>query len=130
MKICCAAWLCFGLAVFAGASRAETVEPPALPPPDSWVPRQQGVLRVLNKLDSTVQTLTLHVGETTKLQSLSITLQACEVRPDGLPPDATAHLSVTDSHTDEPSFNGWILQKEPAVNMLEHPVYDIQLASC
>lgn len=114
----------------ARAAGAETIEPPSLPPPDTWVPHQQGTIRVLNKLDSTVRTLTLHVGETVKQQSLSITLQACEVRPEGLPEDATAHLRVTDSHPDQPSFDGWILQKEPAINMLEHPVYDIQLAGC
>ncbi len=85
---------------------------------------------MLNKLDSTVQTLNLHVGETAKLQTLSITLRACAVRPDGLPEDATAQLSVADSRDGEPGFEGWILEKEPSLNMLEHPVYDIQLAGC
>jgi hypothetical protein len=113
-----------------GAALAETVTPPSLPPPDAWVPRQSGTLRVLNKLDSTVQSITLHVGETAKLQSLSITMQACEVRPQGLPEDATARVTVADSREGEPGFDGWILQKEPSVNMLEHPVYDIQLAGC
>jgi len=103
---------------------------PSMSPPDSWLPRNAGTLRVLNKLDSTVQALTLKVGETAKLQSLSITLSACDVRPDDLPADATAHLSVADSRPGEPGFDGWILQKEPSVNMLEHPVYDIQLAGC
>jgi hypothetical protein len=112
------------------AAHAETATPPTLPPPDSWTPRQAGTLRVLNKLDSTVQTLNLHVGETAKLQTLSITLRACQVRPDGLPEDATAELSVIDSREGEPGFEGWILQKEPSLNMLEHPVYDIQLAGC
>jgi hypothetical protein len=113
-----------------GMAHAETAIPPTLPPPDSWVPRQAGSLRVLNKLDSTVQTLNLHVGETAKLQTLSITLRACAVRPDGLPEDATAQLSVADSRDGEPGFEGWILEKEPSLNMLEHPVYDIQLAGC
>jgi hypothetical protein len=113
-----------------GAARAETATAPDLPPPDSWVPLASGTLRVLNKLDSTVQTLNLHVGETAKLQSLSITLRACDVRPEGLPEDATAQLSVVDSRQGEPGFEGWILQKEPSLNMLEHPVYDVQLAGC
>jgi hypothetical protein len=109
---------------------AQTATAPSLPPPDSWTPRQSGTLRVLNKLDSTVQTLDLHVGQTAKLQTLSITLRACQVRPDGLPEDATAHLSVVDSRDGEPGFEGWILEKEPSLNMLEHPVYDIQLKGC
>ena len=112
------------------AAHADTATAPNLPPPDSWTPRQSGTLRVLNKLDSTVQTLDLHVGQTAKLQTLSITLRACQVRPDGLPEDATAQLSVVDSREGQPGFEGWILEKEPSLNMLEHPVYDIQLAGC
>jgi hypothetical protein len=113
-----------------GIAAAEVVTPPAISPPDTWVQRQAGTLRVLNKLDSTVQTLTLHVGVTTQLQSLTITLEACAVRPPDLPADASAHLKVTDSRPDQPGYDGWILQQEPAINLFEHPVYDIQLAGC
>ncbi len=103
---------------------------PKISAPDTWLPRGSGTLRVLNKLDSTVQNITLHVGETATLQSLSLTLKACDVRPDDLPQDATAHVSVTDSSEGQPAYDGWILAKEPAVNMFEHPVYDLQLAGC
>jgi hypothetical protein len=57
-------------------------------------------------------------------------LRACDVRPAGLPEDATAELSVVDSREGEPGFEGWILEKEPSLNMLEHPVYDLQLKGC
>jgi hypothetical protein len=118
------------LAITPGTSRAEVVTPPTISPPDTWVQRAAGTLRVLNKLDSTVQTLTVHVGDTTHLASLTITLEACAVRPGDLPADATAHLKVVDSRSDQPGFEGWILQKEPGINIYEHPVYDIQLAGC
>ena len=108
----------------------ETVQPPSISPPDTWQPRQSGTVRVLNKIDSTLTSLTLHAGQTAHLQSLSITLVACAVRPPDLPADAAAHLAVSDSRPDAPGFDGWILQNEPAANMLEHPVYDIQLAGC
>ena len=112
------------------ALAADVVAPPTISAPDSWVPRQSGTVRVLNKIDSTVQSLSLKLGETARLQTLSITLRACAVRPDDLPRDAAAHLSVTDSRQGAPDFDGWILQNEPAANMLEQPVYDIQLAGC
>ena len=85
---------------------------------------------MLNKLDSTVTTLTLKVGESKTLQSLTIRLHACAIRPADLPQDATAQLSVADSREAAPGFEGWILANEPAAAMLEHPVYDIQLAGC
>ncbi len=124
---------CYGplLAVLAASHAwAESVTPPTISAPDTWQPRQTGTVRVLNKTDSTLQSLTLRVGETTHLQSLSITLQGCAVRPPDLPADAAAHLVVTDSRQDAPAFDGWLLLNEPAANMFEHPVYDLQLAGC
>ena len=119
-------------AMLAGAASAQAapVEPPDISPADSWVQRKSGTVRVLNKLDSTVTSLTLAVGETAKLQSLSVTLKACAVRPPDLPADAAAQLVVEDSREGAPGFTGWILANEPAAAMLEHPVYDIQLAGC
>jgi hypothetical protein len=116
------------LALAAGA--AEEIPPPKLSPPDSWLPRAAGTVRVLNKIDSTVQTIHLTDGQTVQVQFLSIKLSSCFVRPPDLPADAAAHLTITDSRPGTPGFDGWMLQKEPAINMLEHPVYDVQLVSC
>ncbi len=125
-RLVVAAWV--ALAVPAGA--AEEVKPPDLSPPDTWLPVQQGSVRVMNKIDSTVQTLTLKVGETAHYESLSLTLSGCFVRPQDLPADAAAHLTIVDQRPDTPRFDGWMLKKEPALNMLQHPVYDVQLAGC
>ena len=123
------AWLLLGTLWWAPAW-ADDATPPSISPPDSWQPKQSGTVRVLNKIDSTVRPITLRVGETVRLQSLSITLQGCAIRPPDLPADAAAHLAVSDSREDAQGFDGWILQNEPAANMFEHPVYDIQLAGC
>jgi hypothetical protein len=84
----------------------------------------------MDKLDSTVQAVTLDVGAQTTFKSLTIKLTGCFVRPPDLPADAAAHLQITDSRDGAPGFDGWMLQKEPGMNMLEHPVYDVQLAGC
>ncbi len=118
------------LVLFTSPALADQVTPPSISPPDTWVPRQAATLRVLNKLDSTVTPVTIKVGGTATLQTLSITVKACDIRPPDLPQDATAQLVVTDSREGAPGFSGWILEQEPAANMLEHPVYDIQLAGC
>ncbi len=99
-------------------------------PPDSWLPRKGGTLRLLNKIDATVETLHLVVGQPATYAALRLTLQACFVRPPDLPADATAHLTITDQSQAAPDFDGWVLAKEPGLNMLEHPVYDAQLVGC
>jgi hypothetical protein len=121
----------FALSVLAPPAWAsEEVKPPDMSPPDAWLPKPQGSVRVMNKIDSTVQLVTLKVGETVTYQSLSLTLSGCFVRPQDLPEDAAAHLKIADSRPDAPGFDGWMLKREPALNMLQHPVYDVQLAGC
>jgi hypothetical protein len=112
------------------ALAAEPVPSPTISPPDTWVPKADAIVRVLNKIDSTVQEITLKPGEVVQVQSLSLALKGCFVRPDDLPQDATAHLQIDDNRPGAQSFDGWILKNEPSLNMLEHPVYDVQLVGC
>ena len=109
---------------------AEVVATPDLPAPDSWQPRQSGVMHVLDKVSAQATTLTMHVGDTVSYQTLSITLSACEGRPPELPADSAARLVVVDHTTGAPGFSGWILSGEPGASTFENPVYDIQLAQC
>ncbi len=116
--------------VAASARASEEVKPPDLSPPDTWVPVQAGSVRVMNKIDETVQLVRLRVGQTVTYQSLSLTLSGCFVRPADLPEDAAARLKIIDTRPDTPGFDGWMLKREPSLNMLQHPVYDVQLAAC
>lgn len=125
-----ALFIAAALAVAAPCLAAEEVKPPDLSPPDTWLPVQQGSIRIMNKIDSTVQTVPLKVGQTATYQSLSVTLTGCFVRPQDLPADAAARLQIVDHRPDSPAFNGWMLKREPSLNLYEHPVYDVQLAGC
>ena len=110
---------------------ADQAKAPDMSPPDTWVKRDTATLRVLNKIESSVQQITLRVGEHVQVGPLTIALAGCDVRPPDLPQDATAHLTITDAQSPAATlFDGWMLQKEPGLNMLEHPVYDVQLAGC
>jgi hypothetical protein len=116
--------------LLASPAMAGEVKPPDMSPADAWQARQKGTIRVMDKIDSTVQAVTLGVGEQTTIKSLTIRLTGCFVRPPDLPADAAAHLAIADSLDAGGGFNGWMLQKEPALNMLENPVYDVQLSGC
>jgi hypothetical protein len=119
------------VALVAGrAAGAEEIKPPDLSPPDSWQPRQSGTFRVMNEIDNTVQAVTIGVGAQVQFQTLTLKLSGCFVRPPDLPEDAAAHLAISDTREGGAAFDGWMLKKEPALNMLEHPVYDVQLAGC
>ena len=119
------------LAGFAGdASAAEPVTPPSMYPPDAWEGRSSAVVRVLDKLDAHVQTLTIPAGQTGSYKSLGIVVRSCLQHPPGLPPDAAAFLTVQDGHVGAAAFAGWMFSAEPFIAVFESPVYGVQLVSC
>ena len=98
-----------------------------------WVPRRVGEIQALDKVNARVQTLRATVGEPTRFGTLTITLRACHARPPDEVPDAAAFLEVTDAQRgggNQQVFRGWLFADAPAVNMFEHPVYDLRILSC
>lgn len=112
------------------AAWGEAPKTPDMSPPDAWEKRQTASFRVMNKIDSTVQLVSVNAGTELHIQSLTLRLAGCYVRPPDVPADAAAHVTITDARDAAHGFDGWMLQEEPALNMLEHPVYDVQLAGC
>ncbi|MDU7522260.1 MAG: DUF2155 domain-containing protein [Roseomonas mucosa] len=73
------------------------------------------------------------VNRPTKFGTLSITVLACDYHPPDEVPDAAAFIEVRDTLAPKdapPAFRGWMLANAPAVNMLEHPVYDLRILEC
>ncbi|MBV8456787.1 MAG: DUF2155 domain-containing protein [Acetobacteraceae bacterium] len=120
----------------AGGNQAAA--PPAAPEqqpmvsqwPNKWVPQTSAVIRVLNKVDAISRDVTVKVGQTADVGSLSIKVQACVARPPDQPADAAAFLVISDGHKDEAGFQGWSLADEPWVSMLQNPVYNVRVVGC
>jgi hypothetical protein len=106
------------------------VSPPAAAPPSAWLPQPTAMLQVLDKLNAQNAVLTVKVGQSAQFGSLTIQVQACQIRPPDQPQDATAYLTITDSHADAPGFRGWLLANHPSVSMLQHPIYDVRVVGC
>ncbi len=113
-----------GAAIWAGSALAQT---PATP---DWLPRETAELQVLDKVTARATNVTLKVGQAADNASLSIAVRACMVRPPNMPQDSAAYLDIKDSRPGSPGFHGWMFSNEPALSMLEHPIYDLHLASC
>lgn len=97
-----------------------------------WVPRRVGEIQALDKVNARVATLRATVGEPTRFGTLTITLRACHARPADEVPDAAAWLEVSDERGGAQVlvFRGWLFADAPAVNMFEHPVYDLRILRC
>lgn len=103
--------------------------PPGLLSPD-WQPRQAAELQALDKVDARVERLVVPVGQSARFGALEITVRACVVRPPDQASDAASLLQISDPHPGAPGFSGWMLAAEPALGLLEHPIYDIRVLGC
>ncbi|MBV1837452.1 DUF2155 domain-containing protein [Acetobacter estunensis] len=112
------------------ALAAAPLAPPAMYPADTWQGRDTAVLRVLNRLDSHVQTLTVQAGSTTHYETLEIGVARCLQQAPTLRPDAAAWLDIQDTRPQGAVFHGWMLAGEPSVGILESPIYDVRIVTC
>ena len=108
------------------AARPET--PPT--PPLSWVPQRVAEIQVLDKVNARHSVLTVKVGEQVQFASLRIEVQGCVMRAPNQPQDAAAFLVITDANKEGVPFRGWMVASQPALSMLQHPVFDIRVTGC
>ncbi len=91
------------------------------------------VLQGLNKVTARTDTFEVPVGSAHRFGTLEITVHHCWKAPPEEPPENKAFLEIVDIRPDrEPKtvFTGWMFSSSPALNALEHPVYDVWVKNC
>lgn len=90
-------------------------------------------LQGLDKVTARTVTFQVSIGETVKFGALVITVQACDRTPPTEPPESTVFLDIYEAREGEARtdlFHGWMFASSPALNALEHPVYDVWALEC
>jgi len=90
-------------------------------------------LQGLDKVTARTMTFQVGIGETVKFGALVITVQACDRTPPTEPPESTVFLDIYEAREGEARtdlFHGWMFASSPALNALEHPVYDVWALEC
>jgi hypothetical protein len=93
----------------------------------------EAVLQGLDKVTARISTITAPIGQTVHFGTLDITVAQCTKKPPDEPPDTSAFLTVTDNRPGGQKvkiFSGWMFASSPALNALEHPVFDITVVDC
>ncbi|NVJ93789.1 MAG: DUF2155 domain-containing protein [Methylocystaceae bacterium] len=91
------------------------------------------VLQGLDKVTARVSTIEAPVGQFIRFGTLEIVARTCDKRPPEETPESAAFLDITDVKPGEPAtevFRGWMFASSPALNSMEHPVYDVWVLDC
>ncbi len=120
-------------------------EPPAVetpPPPEVIVPAPPTgpapvavgvVLGGLDKVAARTAKFEVNLKQQVFYNTLIVTAHACKTRPPEEPPESAAFLDIQERKPDgtiQKIFSGWMFASSPALNALEHPVYDVWVVSC
>ncbi|MBB4210528.1 DUF2155 domain-containing protein [Rhodothalassium salexigens] len=110
-------------------------------PPEARTPETVTIARALDKVTAEITELRLPEDRTVVFGSLAITARHCKSTPPTEAPETYAFLQIdeivgdtVDRRADEPAsqrlFSGWMMASSPALNALEHPVYDVWVLDC
>ena len=96
-------------------------------------PHRIAVLQGLDKVTARVSTLSAPIGATVRFGTLEIVVRYCDKRPPEEAPESAAFVDIWQARRRESAvslFRGWMFASSPALNALEHPVYDIWIVDC
>ena len=100
-------------------------------------------LRALDKTTARFSDLNMQIDEPNVFGTLEIVVRTCDKRPPEETPETSAFIQVSDYGLDGMEalqkgeqaektqvFSGWMFASSPALNPLEHPVYDVWVIDC
>jgi hypothetical protein len=113
--------LALALAAFCGPSLAQSIANP--------VAQFAG----LDKITGRVTDFDAYVGETVQFGALQITPRVCYTRPENQIQRTSVFVEVDQidlKGATKRIFTGWMFADSPALNAVDHPVYDVWLTNC
>ena len=92
------------------------------------------VLGLLNKRNGVARDLTLKPGQAVRAGDVIVRLRACEKTAPWETDQLTGAFAQVDIRgTDNKftrAFSGWLYKERPALNVVQHPIYDVWVKSC
>jgi len=102
--------------------------------PDEDGVHRMAILRALDKVTGRAINLNAPAGIPVNFGTMTITARYCYTVPPEEPPETSAFIQIDDRERNvgEPTriFSGWMFASSPAINALEHGVYDAWVINC
>lgn len=97
------------------------------------IERNTAQMQAMDKITGRVSVVEVPVNGEVKFGSFSIVVRSCKTTPPEETPENYAFVDVADSSFGKMEFNifkGWMMSSSPALNAVEHPIYDVWLLKC
>lgn len=92
------------------------------------------VLGLLNKRNGVARELTLKPGQAVRAGDVIVRLRACEKTAPWETDQLTGAFAQVDIRGTDGKvarvFSGWLYKERPALNVVQHPIYDVWVKSC
>ena len=102
-----------------------------------WIEGDIVVLQALDKITARIKTLEFNIGEKNSFGILDIKINRCLFSKPTETPESIAFMKIIDISNQKLKlkksniiFEGWMFASSPALNSMEHPVYDLTLITC
>jgi len=110
---------------------------PALAHGEAVLEHGVAVLQGLDKVTARVSPVRAPLDQPIRFGRLEIMVRACRETPPTEPPESAAFLEIRElppkseaARAPVELFSGWMFASSPALNALEHPVYDLWVLDC
>jgi hypothetical protein len=124
--------LCLCLPALAAPRPKPAPEPLPPPPPPAVI--TGAVLQALDKISARVTKFTVPFGQPIKFGTLVISVTDCRRNPPEESPETAAFVDIQELRPGATAvdklFHGWMFASSPALDPLEHPVYDVWVLEC
>ena len=97
------------------------------------IPTNTAQMQAMDKITGRVSVINVPVNAEVKFGSFSVLVRDCRTRSPEETPENFAFVDVADTVNGNEQvniFKGWMLSSSPALNAIEHPVYDVWLLKC
>lgn len=89
-------------------------------------------MQAMDKITGQVSIIEVPVNSHKRFGSFDILVRSCKTRSPEDTPENFAFVDVIDDYNQKPVniFRGWMISSSPALNAIEHPIYDVWLLKC
>ncbi len=126
-------WFCSGRGMGLALAGMALIAGSAVEVQAARIDNKVAVFSGIDKITGRITTFDVYLNETVQFGALQVTPRVCYSRDETEAQKIDAFVEVDEITLDRKIrriFSGWMFAESPALNAVEHPIYDVWLKEC